>query len=118
MVREASGPCSSSFSSLWTTSKAELGIEIAGPRRGEDLDQLFGNSAIYINSMVLVSLSGSEKTYQLDEVISKNLSEDHLRIFVQVTEIDPLKGEAITRILPWPNEVSMGFTFRSGWPPN
>jgi hypothetical protein len=74
--------------------------------------------AIYVTTMVTISSSGSEKTYQLDEVIAENLSEEHLGIFVQLTEIDPLKGEAKARILPWPNEESVGFTFRSGWLPN
>jgi Domain of unknown function (DUF4436) len=74
--------------------------------------------AMYITTMVTISSSGSEKTYQLDEVIAENLSGEHLGIFVQLTEIDPLKGEAKARILPWPNEESVGFTFRSGWLPN
>ena len=74
--------------------------------------------ALYIATMIVISSSGSEKTYQLDEVITESLSEEHLGIFVQLTEIDPLKGEAKARILPWPNEESVGFTFRSGWLPN
>lgn len=74
--------------------------------------------AIYITTMVTISSSGSEKTYQLDEVISENLSSEHLGIFVQLTEIDPLRGEAKARILPWPGDESVGFTFRSGWLPN
>ena len=74
--------------------------------------------ALYVATMIVISSSGSEKTYQLDEVITESLSEEHLGIFVQLTEIDPLKGEAKARILPWPNEESVGFTFRSGWLPN
>lgn len=72
----------------------------------------------YITIMVTISSRGSEKTYELDEVISKSLSSEHLGIFVQLTEIDPLRGEAKARILPWPNDESVGFTFRSGWLPN
>lgn len=74
--------------------------------------------AIYVTTMVTISSSGSEKTYQLDKDISKNLSAEHLGIFIQLTEIDPLKGEAKARILPWPQDESVGFTFRSGWLPN
>ena len=73
---------------------------------------------LYIATMITISSSGSEKTYQLDDVIAENLSPEHLGIFVQLTEIDPLKGEAKARILPWPNDESVGFTFRSGWLPN
>ena len=72
----------------------------------------------YVATMVTISSSGSEKTYALDEVISKSLSKEHLGIFVQLTEIDPLRGEAQARILPWPNDESIGYTFRSGWLPN
>ena len=73
---------------------------------------------VYVATMVTISSSGSEKTYALDEVISKSLSQEHLGIFVQLTEIDPLRGEAQARILPWPNDESVGYTFRSGWLPN
>ena len=73
---------------------------------------------IYIATMVAISSSGSEKTYELDEVISESLTDEHLGIFVQLTEVDPLRGEAKARILPWPNDESVGFTFRSGWLPN
>jgi hypothetical protein len=45
--------------------------------------------AIYIATMVTISSSGSEKTYELDEVIAENLSSENLGIFVQLTEIDP-----------------------------
>jgi hypothetical protein len=38
-------------------------------------------------------------------------------IFVQITEILPLKGEATARILPWPNDEYFGFRYRSGWMP-
>jgi hypothetical protein len=74
--------------------------------------------AIYIATMVTISSSGSEKTYELDEVIAENLSSEHLGIFVQLTEIDPLRGEAKARILPWPGDEAVGYTFRSGWLPN
>lgn len=73
---------------------------------------------IYTATMVTISSRGSEKTYELDEVISKKLNPENLGIFVQLTQVDPLKGEATARILPWPNDEAVGYTFRSGWLPN
>lgn len=73
---------------------------------------------IDVATMITIFSTGSEKTYELDEVIAENLPDEHLHIFVQLTEIDPLKGEAKARILSWPNDEAVGFTFRSGWLPN
>jgi len=73
---------------------------------------------VYTTTMVTISSRGSEKTYELDEVIAENLTSEHLRVFVQLTEVDPLRGEATARVLPWPNDEAVGYTFRSGWSPN
>lgn len=74
--------------------------------------------AIYTFAMVTISSRGSEKTYELDKLIAAKLSPEHLRVFVQLTDINPLKGEATARVLPWPGDEEIGHTFRSGWLPN
>lgn len=74
--------------------------------------------SIYTFAMVTISSRGSEKTYELDKLIAAKLSSEHLRVFVQLTEINPLRGEATARVLPWPNDEEIGHTFRSGWLPN
>lgn len=68
--------------------------------------------------MVSITSRGSEKTYELDKVIAENLTPEHLRVFVQLTDINPLRGEATARVLPWPSDEEVGHTYRSGWLPN
>lgn len=74
---------------------------------------------ILVYTFVIVGISiRSENTNNLvDDQISKNIDPKHVDIFVQITEIDPLKGEAKARILPWPNDEYFGFRYRSGWMP-
>jgi hypothetical protein len=74
---------------------------------------------ILVYTFVIVSISiRSENTNNLvDDQISKKIDPKHVDIFVQITEIDPLKGEAKARILPWPNDEYFGFRYRSGWMP-
>jgi len=73
---------------------------------------------VYTTTMVTISSRGSEKTYELDKVIAEKLSPEHLRVFVQLTDINPLRGEASARVLPWPSAEEVGHTYRSGWLPN
>lgn len=73
---------------------------------------------IYTATMVTISSRGSEKTYELDKVIAEKLIPEHLRVFIQLTEINPLRGEANARVLPWPSVEEVGHTYRSGWMPN
>lgn len=73
---------------------------------------------IYTATMVTISSRGSEKTYELDEVIAEELTPEHLRVFVQLTDVNPLRGEANARVLPWPSAEEIGHTYRSGWMPN
>ena len=74
---------------------------------------------ILVYTFVIVGISiRSENTNNLvDDQISKKIDPKHVDIFVQITEIDPLKGEAKARILPWPNDEYFGFRYRSGWMP-
>ena len=68
--------------------------------------------------MVIISSQGSEKTYELDKVIAEKITPEHLRVFVQLTDVNPLRGEASARVLPWPSAEEVGHTYRSGWMPN
>ena len=74
---------------------------------------------ILIYSFIIVGISiKSEGTdNSVDDLISEKIDAKHVDIFVQITEIDPLKGEAKARILPWPNDEYFGFRYRSGWMP-
>jgi hypothetical protein len=73
--------------------------------------------ALYAFTIIGVSLSSNNSNNKVDDLISKQISQKRVDIFIQITEIDPLKGEAKARILPWPNDEYFGFRYRSGWMP-
>jgi hypothetical protein len=64
-----------------------------------------------------ISIKSDDGSNEVADEISKQVDPKHMGIFVQITEILPLKGEATARILPWPNDEYFGFRYRSGWMP-
>jgi len=72
---------------------------------------------IYSFIIVGISIKSDGTDNSVDDLISEKIDPKHVDIFVQITEIDPLKGEARARILPWPNDEYFGFRYRSGWMP-
>jgi hypothetical protein len=72
---------------------------------------------VYSFIIVGISIKSNNSNNLVDDQISNQIDQKHVDIFVQITEIDPLKGEAKARILPWPNDEYFGFRYRSGWMP-
>ena len=71
----------------------------------------------YIFIIIGISIRTDGTSNEVADAISKQVDPKHMGIFVQITEIQPLKGEATARILPWPNDEYFGFRYRSGWMP-
>ena len=71
----------------------------------------------YTFIIIGISIRADGTSSEVADAISKQVDPKHMGIFVQITEIQPLKGEATARILPWPNDEYFGFRYRSGWMP-
>ena len=71
----------------------------------------------YTFIIIGISIRADGTSNEVADAISKQVDPKHMGIFVQITEIQPLKGEATARILPWPNDEYFGFRYRSGWMP-
>ena len=71
----------------------------------------------YTFIIIGISIRADGSSSEVADAISKHVDPKHMGIFVQITEIQPLKGEATARILPWPNDEYFGFRYRSGWMP-
>jgi hypothetical protein len=71
----------------------------------------------YTFLIIGISIKSDDGSNEVADAISKQVDPKHMGIFVQITEILPLKGEATARILPWPNDEYFGFRYRSGWMP-
>ena len=71
----------------------------------------------YIAIIVLISQNPSGDAYAIDDALIEKSSEDRLEVLMQITGVDPLKGTAEARILPWPNSEVVGYRFKSGWLP-
>ena len=74
-------------------------------------------SLIYIVSMVALSQSNDDGAQALDTKLSKLLPHERLNVYAKLISVDPLKGEALARVEPWPLDESLGFRYRSGWMP-
>ena len=74
-------------------------------------------SLIYIVSMVALSQSNDDGAQALDTKLSKLLPHKRLNVYAKLISVDPLKGEALARVEPWPLDESLGFRYRSGWMP-
>lgn len=71
----------------------------------------------YTFVIIGISIRSDGSSNEVADAISKQVDPKHMGIFVQITEIQPLKGEATARVLPWPNDEYFGFRYRSGWMP-
>ena len=71
----------------------------------------------YIAIIVLISQNPRGDAYAIDDALIEKSSEDRLEVLMQITGVDPLKGTAEARILPWPNSEAVGYRFKSGWLP-
>jgi hypothetical protein len=71
----------------------------------------------YTFLIIGISIKSDDGSNEVADAISKQVDPKHMGVFVQITEILPLKGEATARILPWPNDEYFGFRYRSGWMP-
>jgi len=71
----------------------------------------------YIAIIVLISQNPGGDSYAIDDALIEKSSEDRLEVLMQITGVDPLKGTAEARILPWPNSEAVGYKFKSGWLP-
>ena len=71
----------------------------------------------YTFLIIGISIKSDDGSNEVADEISTQVDPKHMGIFVQITEILPLKGEATARILPWPNDEYFGFRYRSGWMP-
>jgi hypothetical protein len=71
----------------------------------------------YIAIIVLISQNPSGDAYAIDDALIEKSSEDRLEVLMQITGVDPLKGTAEARVLPWPNSEAVGYRFKSGWLP-
>jgi len=74
-------------------------------------------SLTYIVSMVALSQSNDDGAQALDTKLSKLLPHERLNVYAKLISVDPLKGEALARVEPWPLDESLGFRYRSGWMP-
>ncbi len=63
----------------------------------------------YTFLIIGISIKSDDGSNEVADEISKQVDPKHMGIFVQITEILPLKGEATARILPWPNDEYFGF---------
>lgn len=71
----------------------------------------------YIAIIVLISQNPSGDANAIDDALIEQSSEDRLEVLMQITGVDPLKGTAEARVLPWPNSEAVGYKFKSGWLP-
>jgi hypothetical protein len=53
----------------------------------------------------------------LDDKLSATLTQKRMDVYTQLMSVDPLKGEAVARVEPWPLDESLGYRYRSGWMP-
>ena len=72
---------------------------------------------VYAGSTVLLSQTNNTAANHLDDKLSSTLTQKRMDIYTQLMSVDPLKGEAVARIEPWPLDESLGYRYRSGWMP-
>jgi hypothetical protein len=72
---------------------------------------------IYAGSIVLLSQTNESAANSLDDKLSSTLTQKRMDVYTQLMSVDPLKGEAVARVEPWPLDESLGYRYRSGWMP-
>ena len=71
----------------------------------------------YIAIIVVISQNPGGDANAIDDALIAKSSDDRLEVLMQITGVDPLKGTAEARVLPWPNSEAIGYKFKSGWLP-
>jgi len=72
---------------------------------------------VYGGSILLLSQTNDSAANNLDDKLSSTLTQKRFDLYTQLMSVDPLKGEAVARIEPWPLDDSLGYRYRSGWMP-
>ena len=72
---------------------------------------------IYAGSIALLSQTNESVANTLDDKLSATLTQKRMDVYTQLMSVDPLKGEAVARVEPWPLDESLGYRYRSGWMP-
>jgi hypothetical protein len=72
---------------------------------------------VYTGSIVLLSQTNDNVANTLDDKLSATLTQKRMDVYTQLMSVDPLKGEAVARVEPWPLDESLGYRYRSGWMP-
>jgi len=69
---------------------------------------------VYTGSIVLLSQTNESSANTLDDKLSTTLTQKRMDVYTQLMSVDPLKGEAVARVEPWPLDESLGYRYRSG----
>ncbi len=72
---------------------------------------------VYGATIIVISHTNDNGANSIDDKLSAAMSQKRMDVYAQITEVNPLKGEAKARIEPWPLDDSLGYRYRSGWMP-
>jgi len=72
---------------------------------------------VYGAVIIVISHTNDNGANSIDDKLSAAMSQKRMDVYAQITEVNPLKGEAKARIEPWPLDDSLGYRYRSGWMP-
>jgi Domain of unknown function (DUF4436) len=72
---------------------------------------------VYGGVIVFISHTNDNGENSIDDKLSAAMNQKRMDVYAQITEVNPLKGEAKARIEPWPLDDSLGYRYRSGWMP-
>lgn len=72
---------------------------------------------VYGGVIVFISHTNDNGANSIDDKLSAAMNQKRMDVYAQITEVNPLKGEAKARIEPWPLDDSLGYRYRSGWMP-
>ena len=73
---------------------------------------------VYAVIIVAISHQNVDKLNSIDNALDAAMKQKRYNVYEQLIDVNPLKGEATLRILPWPLDEYYGITFRSGWAPS
>jgi len=76
-------------------------------------------SILFVYGAVIIAISHTNDNgaNAIDDQLSAAMNQKRVDVYAQITEVNPLKGEAKARIEPWPLDDSLGYRYRSGWMP-
>ena len=73
---------------------------------------------VYAVIIVAISHQNVSQLNSIDNALDAAMKQKRYNVYEQLIDVNPLKGEATLRILPWPLDEYYGITFRSGWAPS